>query len=146
MIEFTGEFLIWLWLAIFILSIIIEAATVDFVALWFAAASLPAFFLALFGAPFWIQLALFLVIATVLLAYTRPYMVKYFKTNRTKTNVHSTIGKIATVTKAITPTSIGNVELRGMTWSAISNFDIKKDAKVRILDIEGVKLIVEPIE
>jgi len=146
MIEFSGEFLIWLWLGIFIVSVIIEAATVDFVALWFAAASLPSFFLALFGAPFWLQITVFLIIAIVLLAFTRPYMVKYFKTNRTKTNVHSTIGKIAIVTKEITPTTIGNVELRGMSWSAISNFHLKKDTKVRILDIEGVKLIVEPIE
>ena len=73
-------------------------------------------------------------------------MVKYFKTNRTKTNVHAAIGKIAVVTKEITPNQIGSVKLRGISWSAISNYSIKKNAEVRILDIEGVKLIVEPIE
>jgi membrane protein implicated in regulation of membrane protease activity len=142
MIEFTGEVLVWFWLAVFILSIILEAATVDFIALWFAVAALPSFVLALVGAPLWLQIIAFLIVAIALLAFTRPYMVKYFKTNRTKTNVHSAIGKVAIVTKEITPNNIGSVKLRGMSWSAISNYSIKKNAEVRILDIEGVKLIV----
>lgn len=146
MIEFTSEVLIWFWLGVFIISIILEAATVDFVALWFAVAALPSFILSLFGAPLWLQVITFLLVAILLLAFTRPYMVKYFKTNRTKTNVHAAIGKIAVVTEEITPNQIGSVKLRGISWSAISNYPIKKNAEVRILDIEGVKLIVEPIE
>ena len=146
MIEFTSDVLIWFWLGIFIISIILEAATVDFVALWFAVAALPSFVLSLVGAPLWLQVIVFLLVAILLLAFTRPYMVKYFKTNRTKTNVHAAIGKIAVVTKEITPNQIGSVKLRGISWSAISNYSIKKNAEVRILDIEGVKLIVEPIE
>ena len=140
------EFLVWFWVGVFILAIVLEAATVDFVALWFALAALPSFVIALIGGPLWLQIIVFLIVSILLLAYTRPYMVKYFKKNRIKTNVHAAIGKIAVVSKEITPNSIGAVTLRGIRWSAVSNETIKKGDELRILDIEGVKLIVESIK
>ena len=56
------------------------------------------------------------------------------------------IGKTAVVTEKISPNEIGKVKLRGISWSAISNDEIEKGSKVRVLDIEGVKLIVELLE
>jgi membrane protein implicated in regulation of membrane protease activity len=140
------EILIWFWLGLFLLAVIFEAATVDFVAIWFAVGSVPAFILAIIGAPVWIQVTTFLVITIVLISFTRPYMLKYFKTNQIKTNVYSVIGKTATVSEVILPNEIGAVKLRGQEWSAMSASKIEVGTEVRILDIEGVKLIVEAIK
>jgi membrane protein implicated in regulation of membrane protease activity len=139
------ELLVWFWLGLFLLAVIFEAATVDFVAIWFAVGSIPAFILALIGAPIWLQVTVFLLITIFLIAFTRPYMLKYFKTNQIKTNVYSVIGKTATVSEIIKPNEIGAVKLRGQVWSAISDTKIEVGAEVRILEIEGVKLIVEAI-
>ena len=141
-----SELFVWLWLAVFILSIVLEAATVDFVAIWFSIAALPSFGLALFNISFELQLIFFVLVSILLLVFTRPYMVKYFKTNRVKTNAQTVIGKTAVVTEKISPNEIGKVKLRGNSWSAISNDEIEKGSKVRVLDIEGVKLIVELLE
>lgn len=140
------EILIWFWLGLFLLAVIFEAATVDFVAIWFAVGSVPAFILAIVGAPIWLQVTTFLVITIVLISFTRPYMLKYFKTNQIKTNAQSVIGKTATVSIVILPNEIGAVKLRGQEWSAIASSKIEVGTEVRILEIEGVKLIVEAIK
>lgn len=140
------ETLIWFWLGLFLLAVIFEAATVDFVAIWFAAGSVPAFILAIVGAPLWLQVTTFLAITIVLISFTRPYMLKYFKTNQIKTNAQSVIGKTATVSMVILPNEIGAVKLRGQEWSAIASSKIEVGSEVRILEIEGVKLIVEAIK
>jgi membrane protein implicated in regulation of membrane protease activity len=140
------EILVWFWLGLFLLAVIFEAATVDFVAIWFAVGSIPAFILALFGSPIWLQVSVFLLITIILIAFTRPYMLKYFKTNQIKTNVYSVIGKTATVSEIINPNEIGAVKLRGQVWSAMSASKIEVGTEVRILEIEGVKLIVEAIK
>jgi membrane protein implicated in regulation of membrane protease activity len=139
------EILIWFWLGLFLLAVIFEAATVDFVAIWFAVGSVPAFILAIVGAPIWLQVTTFLVITIVLISFTRPYMLRYFKTNQIKTNAQSVIGKTATVSMIILPNEIGAVKLRGQEWSAIASSKIEVGTEVRILEIEGVKLIVEAI-
>ena len=140
------EILIWFWLGLFLLAVIFEAATVDFVAIWFAVGSVPAFILAIVGAPIWLQVTTFLVITIVLISFTRPYMLRYFKTNQIKTNAQSVIGKTATVSEVILPNEIGVVKLRGQEWSAIASSKIEVGTEVRILEIEGVKLIVEAIK
>jgi membrane protein implicated in regulation of membrane protease activity len=140
------EILIWFWLGLFLLAVIFEAATVDFVAIWFAVGSVPAFILAIVGAPIWLQVTTFLVITIVLISFTRPYMLRYFKTNQIKTNAQSVIGKTATVSMVILPNEIGAVKLRGQEWSAIASSKIEVGTEVRILEIEGVKLIVEAIK
>jgi membrane protein implicated in regulation of membrane protease activity len=140
------EVLIWFWLGLFLLAVIFEAATVDFVAIWFAVGSIPAFILALIGAPVWLQVSVFLIVTIILIAFTRPYMLKYFKKNQIKTNVYTMIGKTAVVSEAITPNTVGSVKVRGQVWSAIASASIPVGTEVRILEIEGVKLIVETIE
>lgn len=142
----SPEIMIWIWLAIFVLAVVFEAITVDFVAVWFAVGALPAFIVSIFGGPEWLQVLLFVGVSVTLLAFTRPYMLKYVKTNRVNTNVHANIGKTAIVTKKITPTTVGAVQLRSMTWSAIADETIDIDTEVRILDIEGVKFIVKTIK
>jgi membrane protein implicated in regulation of membrane protease activity len=45
----------------------------------------------------------------------------------------------------ITPNTIGRVQLRAQEWWAISRDEIEVDDKVRVLDVEGVKLVVKKI-
>ena len=40
---------------------------------------------------------------------------------------------------------IGRVKVKNTEWSAVSNELVEVGSKVRVLDIEGVKLIVEKI-
>jgi membrane protein implicated in regulation of membrane protease activity len=75
-------------------------------------------------------------------------MKKFTKNEKTvPTNFFSLAGKQGIVTKKIDcNNSTGQVKVKGELWSAISDEDIEKDAKVKVLSIDGVKLKVEKIE
>ncbi len=139
------EVMVWIWLGFFIAAVIFEFLTVDFVSIWFAIAAIPSFILAILEQSPFIQIIVFVVIATVLLLFTRPAMMKYIKTNEIKTNVDSVVGTTGVVTKDITPDSIGRIKIRGADWSAIAKETIRVDERVRVLDVEGVKVVVEKI-
>ncbi|MFA6800521.1 MAG: NfeD family protein [Acholeplasmataceae bacterium] len=139
------EWLEWVWLGIFLGALLLEFATSDMVSIWFSLGALPSYLLAVFNVAPWIQITLFFVVVAILLAFTRPVVLRYFKTNEIKTNVDSIIGQHALVTEKITPDVVGAVKVKSLIWSAVSEQTIEVNSHVRILDVEGVKLIVEKI-
>ena len=64
----------------------------------------------------------------------------------TKTNIDMIIGKIGIVTKEINELSPGRVKVSGKDWMAVSNSHIDEGKKVRVLKIEGAKIIVREEE
>lgn len=138
------------WLGLFILLMIIELATMGLTTIWFAAGSLAALVLSLFDVALPIQIIVFLAVAVILLIWTRPIAMRYFNQNRTRTNVESMVGKTALVTKTIDNIhSEGKVNLNGMEWSARASRDTdvyQKDEIVQVIEIQGVKLIVEKLQ
>ena len=76
-----------IWLILMVAFLLTEAATVAMVSLWFAAGSLAAMVASLLGAPIWLQVALFLAVAAVLLASLRPLVRKHFTPRLSRTNV-----------------------------------------------------------
>lgn len=141
-----NEILIWVWVGLFILAIFFEFITLDLVSIWFALAAIPAFILSLFSVEWYIQFAVFVILTLVLFLYTRPIIMKYLKTNEIKTNVDAIIGKIGYATSDIKPGVPGTAKVNNLEWTAISQDTVKQGEAVRILDIEGVKLIVEKNE
>lgn len=137
------------WLAATILMFILEAVTVNLVSVWFALGSLAALIAAFFGAQLWLQIAIFFIVTVVTLIATRPLVKKYFsKNHHVPTNVDAVIGRICIVTDDIDNLAAsGQVIVDGMTWTARSEKGekIRKDSQVRVLSVNGVKLIVEPL-
>lgn len=135
------------WLIILIVLLVIEIITLGLSTIWFAGGALAAFIAALVGADFYVEIILFLAVSMVLLLFTRPVVMRYLNANKTATNVDSLIGGQAIVTKTINNLlGQGEVMVGGTPWSARSaeeNGTIEKDAVVRILKVDGVKLIVE---
>ncbi len=139
------EWLIYLWLGIFVGALAFEFITADMVSIWFSLGAIPSFILALFEVNPIIQVIVFALTTAVLLFFTRPVVLKYFKVNEIKTNVDSVIGQEGHVISRISANVVGRVKLRAQEWSAISDEDIEVDEKIRVLDIEGVKLIVKKL-
>ena len=136
------------WLMAFIILVVMEFLTMGLITIWFAIGALTAFFASLFGASFWIQIILFLVVSLVVLVVYRPLAVKYVNSKRTKTNVDDLVGKEAKVTEKIDNLNqTGRVVLNGMDWSARTTIGgtIDVDTIVKVIEVKGVKLIVEPV-
>ena len=137
------------WFAIAAILIVIEIATMGLTTIWFAVGALLAGFLNLFGVNLWIQIIVFGITALILLVLTRPWAQKFLNSKTQKTNADSLVGEVCLTTAPVDNLKgEGKVQVRGMEWSARSEDGnpIPKDKKVRILKIQGVKLIVEPYD
>ena len=58
---------------------------------------------------------------------------------------NSIIGQTGIVTKDIFENEVGQIKVGSEVWTANSNIAITKGTQVRIISIDGVKAIVEPI-
>lgn len=138
-----------IWLAAFVVFAIFEAATVQLVSIWFAAGSLAALVAALLHCPLYVQLAVFLIVSIVTLLLTRPIVKSRFVSRFSPTNADRIIGSVCRVTEEINNISAtGAVSAMGNIWTARSfNGEIiKTGAIVRVMSIDGVKLIVIPVK
>ncbi len=134
-----------LWLIVMVLFLVVEAATVGLVCIWFAVGALAALIAALLGAEIWLQIVLFLVVSAVALYFTRPLVKKYVNAKVEPTNADMVIGKECRVTEAIDNIAgTGAVYVDGKTWTARSESDevIPEGTLVTAKSIDGVKLIV----
>ena len=136
-----------IWLVILIVLLVIEVITLVLSTIWFAGGALAAFIAALLGANVAVQVVLFLAVSIILLIFTRPVVMRMLNKHKTATNAESLIGEQAIVTQTINNLmGRGEVFINGLEWMARSQQDndtIEKDTVVRILRIDGVKLIVE---
>lgn len=135
-----------IWLMVLAILLVIEFLTLGLTTVWFAGGALVAFLVSLAGGPLWLQLLLFVAVSVVLLLFTRPLAVKYLNKDVQKTNVDSIPGKKGIVTATIDNLKAeGQVTIQGMEWTARSKNGnmIEKGKVVKVIAVEGVKLIVE---
>ena len=138
--------MIFFWLGLFIILAIFELMTINLVSIWFALGALITTFVSLITDNMMIQLAVFTISSILLLILTRSLAKKLKKTKAVPTNLDQVIGKVGIVTEDIEKNGIGEVKVLGKKWSAYSDKEIRKDEKVKIISIEGVKLKVETIK
>jgi membrane protein implicated in regulation of membrane protease activity len=136
------------WLIIGIACGIVEVATMGFWFLWLALSALLVSLLAWFDVVSALpaQVIVFGVITIFFIIFTRPLVLKFFKTNEVKSNVDALIGRTGVVTMEIAPPQAGQVNLQGQIWTARSKQKVGQDASVVIRSVEGVTLYVDPVE
>lgn len=136
----------YMWLAIMIVFIIIELATVGLTTIWFAGGALIATIVSCVGGPFWLQVVFFFAVSIVLLYFTRPLVMKYINNNHAKTNYEGVIGKVVRITEKVDNiAATGTARVNGQDWTVRSKEDevtIEAGSLAKVEEIEGVKLIV----
>ena len=135
-----------IWIAAIIIFGVAEAATAGLTSIWFVLGSVAGLIAAVCSAPIWLQVVLFFVVSIAALAFTRPLVVKLMKKDIKPTNADMVLGGTARVTERIdNALPSGAVYIDGKTWTARSDDGsiIEPDTAVRILRMEGVKLIVQ---
>ena len=135
------------WLLLAGICVIIESFTLGFFVFWFAIGALFALIVSLFTTNIIIQSVVFVVTSTLLLLLTKPLIKSFVKMPKAKaTNVYGLINKEGLVLEDIDSlNSTGKVKVNGELWSAVSDTNIPKDSKIKVLSINGVKLKVQKI-
>ena len=136
------------WLIAFLAFAVGEAVTVGLVSVWFAVGALAGLFAAALGAGLWLQVTVFLGVSALTLALFKPLSSKYLKPRVSATNADRVIGSAAVVTETIDNAQAqGQVKVSGQVWTARSaqNVVIPAGTDVKVLRIEGVKVMVETV-
>ena len=139
-----------IWLIVFIVMLIIEAATTALATIWFAAGALVAMIMDLCGAPLNLQIIVMAAVSVVTFAicmiWIRPKLESLRRANVQRTNADRLIGMEGVVIVPVNPVEgKGQVKVEGQVWSAKSEGAIEEGTTVKIRAIEGVKLIVDPV-
>lgn len=137
--------MIWIWVAVIAAAIIVESLSAQLVSVWFALGGFVSLILSLFDVSIQIQIAVFFAVSVAALIAIWPFAKKLLKKEHIKTNADRYIGQTAIVTEDISNINAkGQVKVDNQIWSARSENgeDISAGARVKVLKIEGVKLIV----
>lgn len=137
--------MLWVWIAVIAAAVIIEAATVQLISIWFALGALVALILNLLNVSQNVQIIVFVAVSLVSLAAFMPLARKMNKKGFVKTNADRCVGIEAVVVEDISNlNATGQVKADGKIWSAKSadGADIASGEIVFVERIEGVKLIV----
>ena len=94
-----------------------------------------------------LQIIAFILITVIFILISRPLYKKLDKnTVDKKANTERLIGLKAKVTEDIDSHKIGNINVNGEVWKAISDEKISKGETVEITEIEGVKIKVKKLD
>lgn len=142
------QYMPFIWIGFLLIMIVCEAFTTQLVSIWFVIGAACAAVTTIFTDSIIIQSVVFVAVSFVALIITRP-IVKKFKSSRNKvsTNADRIIGKTGIMLSDINDIDeVGQAKVEGKIWSVKSGkVPIAATSKVTELSIEGVKLIVEPI-
>ena len=131
------------WLVLVIVLSFVEIATVSLVSIWFVASGIVAMILSFFIEDTAIITTIFILLGIFLLVISRPIVNKLRSKDNEKTNLDRIIGETAIVTEDIKKNVVGEVKVDGKRWSAVSKEKCLTGDTVKVLKIDGVKLIVE---
>lgn len=144
-----GDYMTYVWLALMVITIVVEASTVQLVSIWFSVGSFAALLVSIFtednSVSVLIQVIVFVVGSLLALVLTRPIVRKMTKVKMQPTNADRVIGTVAIVTSEIDNIAgRGEVNSKGVIWTARSANEAKipVGANVNIDRIDGNKLIV----
>ena len=135
------------WLIAMVLFGVLEAVTVGLTSIWFALGALGALAAAAAAAPVIVQIVVFLGVSFLTLLLVRPLAQRFVNDRKVATNADRVIGQEAVVTEDIDNIQgRGRVTISGADWTARTEDDqpIPAGSMVRVLRIEGVKVIVAP--
>ena len=137
--------MVYVWIALVVILLVAEAATVQLMTVWFALGGLAALVAAALGADVLVQVLLFVGVSAVALIATRPLVKKFTRKKIQPTNADRNIGARGTVLETINNIEgKGQVKVGGIVWTARTASDevIAQDESVIVEAIDGVKLLV----
>jgi len=135
-----------LWLALIIIFVAAEIATVGLTAIWFAGGALVGLLAHLIGLNVYWQIILFIVVSAILMIFTRPWALKYLKPRLVKTNYETVVGENVCLTETVDNIrGTGTAVYKGQEWTARA-YEAGKIYEagtiVAVKEIRGVTLYV----
>ena len=143
MFTFDGPAIAWVTLAI--IAAILEVTIPHFGVVFVSLAALAAALAASFDLHLAAQLAVFVVVLGLSLAFLRPRLMGYLSAPGVPSRTEALIGHEGVVTHDIETTiGAGRVNVRGQDWAARALQPIPAGTRVRVVGADGLILEVQP--
>ena len=139
----------WLWISLAAIFVIFEFAVLgSFYPLMLAIGLLVSGLTAFYVENQYILLGIFIVVTVLSTILIRPLLVKTIKVDHDvrPSAMDAIIGTVVTVTKPISKTSRGEINLKGEIWGALASeeCEIAAGEEVIIVRVDGITVIVQP--
>lgn len=148
--EGTMEQWLLIWLAVIVVTVVIEIITVGLTSIWLTGGALAALVVCYLGGHWILQLIVFFATTFLLIYFTRPWAMKYLENRKTATNYEEIIGKTVRVVETVNNVKgTGRAIYNGMEWMARAGEDAEiflPEEMARVIEVKGVKIILEKIE
>lgn len=139
-----------IWIVLIIIFAVVEIITVGLTSIWFAGGAVAALLGYAVGLNEIWQFLIFLAVSLILLFFTRPWALKYFKPHLVKTNYEEVIGKNVCLTETIDNVKgTGTAVLKGQEWTARAYDEgriFEAGMIVKVKEIRGVTMYVTDSE
>ena len=133
------------WLIALALFVIVEAATVSLVSIWFAVGALAGLAASLFTNDLLYQLLAFALVSAAALAVTKPLVARMrARKPAAVLGLERNIGRRAVVVRPVQPGVPGRVRLGGVDWTAVGDTPLEEGGECVVTAVESSTLRVEP--
>ncbi|WP_373899082.1 NfeD family protein [Haloimpatiens sp. FM7315] len=136
-----------LWMVIGIVALIVDIGTSAFLFVWFTVGAVGALLAMCFGAPFYLQGIVFVILSLLSMGTGYPIVKRSLKSSvkRTKTMEENYIGREMVSKEDIL--NRATIKFDGIYWTVDNEGEeIKKGDKIKIVGISGNKLVVKKID
>lgn len=145
------QYMVWIWLFLFLLGIIVEAITQDLVSIWFSVGSLVTLVLSGFEfIPWYVETIVFIVVSLTAVICTRPLAKKLLNNAIRNTNIDEYVGKQVKVLKDISKFEDGEVRFHDIIYTAClleeETETIKEGEIVEVVTFRGNKIVVKKVD
>ena len=135
----------WIWVAVIIFAVVVEALTDQLVSIWFVPSAIVAVILDFCQVDIIIQVIVFLGMSLAGIFGLRRFLNSFKQSHSTKTNIDAIVGERCIVTEKIDNfAGCGQAKVKGQIWSArgVGEDDVFEPGEsLTVVAIEGVKLI-----
>lgn len=131
------------WIAIFIIALVIEILTTELVSIWFSLGAIPSVFMAAFDVDLKYQILVYAIVSAVLFCLSKFLIKRKLKMRDSATNADSLLGTEILVLKSCDSQQNGEGKVRDVVWTVKSKSKINEGEYAIIKEIKGNTLIIE---
>ncbi len=134
------------WIIAGLVLAVLEMLVPGLVIIWFGVAAVVAGILAIFVHNPYIQFGVFIVLSGVMVVFSQRIARKITHKEPEQVGANRMVGVTGIVVQPIAPPELGRVKVNGDEWRAEAKVAIARGATVRVLCVEGTRLIVDICE
>ena len=134
------------WIIAGLVLAALEIVVPGFVIIWFGVAGVITGVLAIFVRNPYIQFGVFLVLSGIMVVFSQRIARKITRPEPEQVGANRMAGVTGIVVQDIAPPEFGRVKVGGDEWRAAAGCAIPAGGTVKVIEVKGTHLVVEPIE